>query len=111
MFLTPDDLTNIVGAIRSESDPAAIILFGSQARGDARADSDLDLLVVRKEEFQPGESRLEEIGALYRTVEKVCPIPKDILLFTRDEFLSWRGTTNHMIAVASREGRLLYGEI
>jgi predicted nucleotidyltransferase len=110
-LLTPDDLERIVGAIRSEFDPAAIILFGSYARGDVRPSSDLDLLVVRKEDFGPGESRREEIGKLYRVVSNVCEVPKDILLFTRDEFLSWKNTTNHMLAVASREGKVLYGEV
>ena len=37
-------LTRIVGAV----DPDAIWLFGSRARGDARPDSDFDLLVVAR---------------------------------------------------------------
>ncbi|MEP0885687.1 nucleotidyltransferase domain-containing protein [Trichocoleus sp. ST-U3] len=32
-----------------------IVLFGSQARGDADADSDIDVLVVLKGQVQPGE--------------------------------------------------------
>ncbi len=32
-----------------------IILYGSQARGDAKPDSDIDVLVVLKGEVQPGE--------------------------------------------------------
>ena len=37
--------------------PRQIILFGSRARGDARPDSDLDLVVVEDELFGPGRSR------------------------------------------------------
>jgi predicted nucleotidyltransferase len=32
-----------------------MILYGSQARGDARPDSDIDVLVVLKGEVNPGE--------------------------------------------------------
>jgi predicted nucleotidyltransferase len=32
-----------------------MVLFGSQARGDADADSDIDVLVVLKGQVQPGE--------------------------------------------------------
>jgi hypothetical protein len=35
----------------------------------------------------------------------------DVLLFTKSEFLNWKNTTNHMISVASKEGRVLYGQI
>lgn len=111
MPLTPADLSDIVAAIRSELEPAAIVLFGSYARGDATPTSDLDLLVIRKTEFRPGESRRRELGRLYRVVAKTCSVSKDILLFTRSELLDWRDTTNHVLAVALREGRVLYGEV
>lgn len=32
-----------------------MVLFGSQARGDARPDSDIDVLIVLKGEVNPGE--------------------------------------------------------
>lgn len=45
--------TNITGRIRNEIrsiDPTAkVILFGSRARGDARHDSDWDILILIKE--------------------------------------------------------------
>jgi predicted nucleotidyltransferase len=86
-------------------------LFGSYARGEATEFSDVDILVVRESEFGPGESRRQELGDLYRSVSTTCHIPKDILLFTKSEFLAWRNTTNHMVAGAWKEGRVLYGEI
>ena len=111
MRASEKDLQEIVGAIRSVADPAAIILFGSQARGEATKDSDIDLLVVRRDEFQEGESRRDELAHLYRAVSASCRIPKDILLFTDAEVRDWRGTLNHPIARALREGRILYGQV
>ena len=39
----------MVGRIVREFDPLRVVLFGSRARGDARPDSDADLLVVVRE--------------------------------------------------------------
>ena len=102
---------DVVRAVLSVTQPAAVVLFGSHARGDARADSDIDLLVIRAEDFAPGESRRRELGSIYRAVSKVRAVPKDIILLTKPEFIAWRNTKNHMASVAWREGRLLYGEV
>ena len=109
--LTEGDLQRIVQSLLSVAIPAAIILFGSYARGDVHQYSDIDLLVLRRRSFRAGESRRKELGNLYRSVTEVCDAPKDIILFTLDEFYSWRETTNHMVAVAWKEGRVLYGQV
>lgn len=102
---------DIVKAVLTVTRPAAILLVGSQARGDTHEGSDVDLIVIRERDFQPGESRRRELGSLYRAVTKTCELPKDILLFTKSEFLNWKHTTNHMVSLASKEGRVLYGQI
>ena len=109
--LTEPDLQRIVQSLLSVNDPAAIVLFGSYARGDVHSYSDIDLMVLRRRPFTSGESRRKELGLLYRSVTEICDTPKDIVLFTLDEYYSWRETTNHMIAVAWKEGRILYGQV
>lgn len=87
--------------------PLRVLLFGSHARGDARADSDVDLLVVEDEPFGPGRSRLDEAGRLWQALARFF-VPKDILIYTDDEVRRWASSRNHVIARALREGKVLY---
>lgn len=103
-------LRQMVEVIVRERSPEAIILFGSRARGDARADSDVDLLVIEKEPFSPQRSRRKEMARLQMALRKL-PLSKDILLYSRDEFEHWRNSLNHLAGRASREGRLLHGRL
>jgi predicted nucleotidyltransferase len=105
----PDLLGRMVDIIVREADPLAIIQFGSYARGDARPDSDVDLLVIERRPFGPGRSRIKEAARLYRALGD-RPASKDLLLYSQEEVESWRHTRNHVIAHAYREGRLLSGD-
>ncbi len=87
--------------------PQRIILFGSRARGDARADSDVDLLIVQDRPFTPEQSRYKQMGYLWRRLARFR-VPKDILIYTPAEIAIWRDSKNHVIGYALREGRLLY---
>lgn len=100
-------LSEIVDRIVKEIDPLQIILFGSYARGQADANSDLDLLIVEGEPFGKGRSRSREIYRLYSSLAGLG-IPKDILVYSRDEITEWKGSINHVIGRALREGKVLY---
>ena len=101
-------LHQMVETIVREVSPERIILFGSRARGDARADSDVDLLVVETEPFSPQRSRRKEAARLYMALRGLA-ISKDILLYSRDEFERWKNSLNHVVGRAHREGRVLHG--
>lgn len=108
--MPPDEdtlLRQMVEVIVREVDPDTIILFGSRARGEARPDSDVDLLVVEKEPFSPQRSRRKEIFRLSMALRHL-PVAKDILIYSRDEFDYWRDSLNHVVGHASREGRVLH---
>ena len=66
--VTDDLLNKMVRAIVAEVAPEQIILFGSRARGDAREDSDVDLLVIESAPFGNGRSRRREAVRLYQAV-------------------------------------------
>ena len=69
----PEIVKRIAEAIKRVAPDAKTILHGSQARGDARPDSDIDLLVLLE-----GENRL----SLNRQMEITSPL-YDIELETR----------------------------
>lgn len=83
--------------------PWRIILFGSHARGDARGDSDFDLLIVAPSD----EPRWRRTVAVYRLLAGMG-VPKDILWWTPEEIAEWRGVKSHFINRVLREGKTLY---
>ena len=101
-------LHQMVESIVREVAPETIILFGSRARGDARPDSDIDLLVVESEPFSPQRSRRKVAARLYMALRGLA-ISKNILLYSRDEFNHWKNSLNHIVGRAHREGRVLHG--
>ena len=99
-------ITAAIAAIVDDIHPRQIILFGSRARGDARPDSDLDLLIIERESFAH-RSRRSEIARIRRLL-KDLDCPKDILVFDEEEARRWRQAPNHVVARAMREGIVLY---
>ena len=100
-------LDGMVRAIVAEVDPDEVILFGSRARGDATADSDIDLVVVEAAPFGPGRDRRAEAARVWRALADF-DVPADVLVYSRDEVEYWRDSRNHVLARALREGRVLY---
>ena len=100
-------LDKMVKAIVDEADPEQVILFGSHARGDATADSDLDLVIVEAQPFGTGRDRRTEAMRLWRALA-AFDVPIDLLVYSRDEVSYWRDSLNHVLARALREGKVLY---
>jgi predicted nucleotidyltransferase len=98
-----EHIQRMVELIVTQFQPEKIILFGSHARGDGTADSDVDLLIVMPVEGSKRAKQLEIRAALHDV-----RIPKDILVSRPEEF-QWRkdivGTIEHP---AVTEGRILY---
>jgi predicted nucleotidyltransferase len=102
-----DTARAVVDATISAVDPEQVILFGSRARGDARADSDLDLMVIMHDPFTAEYSRQEQLRRVRRALHGFR-IPVDILLYSRDEIDTWRESPNHVIGRSLREGVTVY---
>lgn len=100
-------IEEMTAIIVREVDPKQVILFGSQARGAARPNSDLDFLIVQDHPFVPGRTRRQQMVKLWRLLARF-PFSQDIPVYTPEEVEEWRQTKNHVIARALREGKLLY---
>jgi predicted nucleotidyltransferase len=96
-------LAEIIRRIVAVSDPQQIILFGSQARGDAGPDSDLDLLVIKDEV----ESPRAEAARIYRALAGLST-PVDVVVTRSDYVRRHRDIVGTVVRPALREGRVLY---
>jgi predicted nucleotidyltransferase len=105
--VTEQILDDMVQAIVQEIDPEQIYLFGSHARGNARPDSDVDLLIVEGERFGPNHRRWQELVRI-RSALSPFRVPKDILVYSKDEIAKWQHAVNHIVSHCLREGKLLY---
>ena len=84
-------------------DPLRIVLFGSHARGEARAQSDVDLLVVLRSVSDKRRSAIEIRQALAD-----LPIGKDIIVTTPEEIAKRGDLVGTILRPALREGKVLY---
>jgi len=84
-------------------EPEMIVLFGSYARGDAREDSDVDLLVVART-LLPKPKRSAPMYSLLRDYA----ISKDILVYTPEELEEYRQLRSSLVHRALEEGVVLY---
>ena len=90
-------LQTIVQRLLAAGQPQKIILFGSQARGQAGGESDYDLLVIENSSLPPYRRALKDLG-----------ISKDVVVWTPREIAEWQNVSNAFITTALQEGRVLY---
>ncbi|MCR4315482.1 MAG: nucleotidyltransferase domain-containing protein [Planctomycetes bacterium] len=84
-------------------DPEMIILFGSQATGKAREDSDIDLLVVM--DFEGSKRDLTvDIKVAIHPVSRA----KDVIVTTPSKYEKRRDIPGTIQRIAYKEGRTLY---
>jgi predicted nucleotidyltransferase len=79
---------------------STVILFGSQARGDARPDSDVDFVVVEPQVTDWAEETVRLLDVL-----RALPVPADVIVFSRERFEYWKETPNTLPYVALKEGK------
>jgi predicted nucleotidyltransferase len=96
-------VAEMTGVLVQAAHPRRIILFGSQARGDAATHSDFDIMVV---EEKPA-SRFAEMVRLNRLLRSF-DIAVDLLVVSDEKFQYWRDTPGNVYYEAATGGQVLY---
>ncbi|SHJ42488.1 Nucleotidyltransferase domain-containing protein [Hymenobacter daecheongensis DSM 21074] len=104
-MITEEQIQAIVRRIVEGYQPDRIILFGSYAYGTPTEDSDLDLLVVKRD-AEP--SAMARSVAVRRVLRGAGAAAMDILIRTPEELLLKLPLAYTVEAEAIQKGRLLY---
>jgi uncharacterized protein len=99
----PPYLSEVVDRIVRKFHPIRIILFGSWARGSAREDSDLDLLVVLPKVEHKRKAAIQIGNSLSN-----LPIGKDIIVTTPEDIEKYGKTVGDILLPALEEGKVIY---
>jgi len=99
-----DDLIHaIVRRIVDTAKPDRVILFGSRARGEARPNSDFDVLVIKHSD----EPRYRRSIPLYVAVADL-PVEVEVMVYTPEEVEEWKEVPQAFVTTAVREGLTIY---
>lgn len=101
---TVAELTGMVERLVLAFHPDRIYTFGSQVRGEAGPESDIDLLIVVPHASEPAH-RLAQ--AAYHALP-VHSLSIDILVMSSDEFERRSRAASSLPATVLKEGRTLY---
>lgn len=98
-----DMIRSIVRRIVDTVQPEKVILFGSQARGDARPGSDFDVLVIKESD----EPRYRRSVPLYVALADL-PVEVEVLVYTPEEVSERSAVPQAFVTTAVREGKTIY---
>jgi predicted nucleotidyltransferase len=103
-----DRLAAMAREIQAVIPGAEVRLFGSWARGTARPDSDIDLLITVTDDWLAGHDRYRMLDRLrWRLSGPAQPV--DLLLYSCSQISRSINLHSHVISHAYREGLLLRG--
>jgi predicted nucleotidyltransferase len=91
----------------ADPDVQAVVVFGSRGRGEARADSDLDLAVIlRQAQLSPAEKMA--CWQRFRQRIGVLGVGVDLVVSGSADAARLSGSRWHVFGDVAREGRVLY---
>jgi uncharacterized protein len=99
----PAALETLVRRIVEVARPDRIVLFGSAARGEMGADSDLDVLVVKS----GVEHRRRLAQDIYMNLSGVG-VGVDLIVLTPEDLEAQRDSVGSIVGPALDEGRVIY---
>ena len=98
------EIESITAQIVEKYKPEKIILFGSIAREKSISDSDVDLIIIKKDTPLYGADRIRELSKM---IDR--NIPLDLLIYRPEEFEKRLKLGDPFLKAILREGKVLYG--
>ncbi|MSQ14758.1 MAG: HEPN domain-containing protein [Dehalococcoidia bacterium] len=98
-------LDTLVESIIRDYEPEMVLLFGSQARGDATTYSDIDIIIV-----QDTKKRFKDRVDFFHTATEPS-VPVDLIVYTPQEFRDMVSQGHRFVENALRDGIVLYDSV
>jgi predicted nucleotidyltransferase len=106
-----NDYLNLVVERLKAADPYKIVLFGSYAKGEAKPDSDIDLMVILNTEYfsKNGSEKLKRDCRIIRLVSDIhYEYGMDFKVYSKSELQELKNRENFFIDEVERTGETLY---
>ena len=97
------EIESVATQIGIASHAQNVVLFGSYARGDAREESDVDLLIIAESDL-PRFKRSCELYKLFRPY----PFPMDLIVYTPKEIEKGKRSPVSFVSRVLQEGEVVY---
>lgn len=109
--MNADEQANVrrmVGLLTDAYAVERVYLFGSRARGEARPDSDYDLLIVSDDPRLASLRPRRRITEIFQLFFRKIRVPLDVIVRTGEEFRRMSGATVTLDNTVLEEGILVY---
>jgi predicted nucleotidyltransferase len=103
---TPSILPQFVARIVEVLKPVQVWLFGSRARGDARADSDWDFMAILPDDAPENDLDLCSVWSRLRDLELQRV---EVFTMTWSDFEEWNRSRGTLAEIVARTGIQVYG--
>ena len=107
-MVTEKQIQKLANVVSKETNAVKLFLFGSHVTGKANENSDVDLLVVIKDDIDKKERRSLMALLSMKTIEEDLVFPKDFKIYSLNEFNSLKEDKLSFLHQILKQSKPLY---